>query len=189
MKKTTITIVLGTAREGRKSEHVSNYIMEVAGKREDATYSLVDVKDHLHGHTIPPWEESDVTQQWREIVKNTDAFVFIVPEYNHGYPGELKMLLDQELKAYIGKPVLIAGVSAGRLGGARVIEHIQPVLGELGLVYIPYSLMFPGVGDLFDESGKITDDVYERRVNRSLDNLVVYTKSLHGIADKLTGHK
>lgn len=189
MKELTISIVLGTARKGRKSEYVSNYIMQIAEKREDATFQLIDVKNHLHGSTIPPWEESDKTREWRNIVAGSDAFVLVVPEYNHGYPGELKLLLDQELNAYTGKPVLIAGVSTGRLGGGRVIEHIQPVLSELGLVYIPYSLMFPRVKDLFDEAGNITDDAYDRRIHRSLDNLIVYTKALKGIANKLTGHK
>lgn len=189
MKKPTITVVLGTARTGRKSEHVAQFIMDTLEKRDDATYDFVDVKDHLHGHTIPPWEENDATKKWRDIVAKSDAFLLIVPEYNHGYPGELKQLLDQELKAFIGKPALVAGVSAGDHGGMRVIEHLQPVLSELGLVFIPYSLRFPGVGKLFDDTGTITDDAYERRVNRSVDNLLVYTHALNGIAEKLTGHK
>lgn len=189
MNRPYITVLLGTARKGRKSERVARYIMDVLTQRDDAEYQLVDVRDHNHGVTIPPWEKNESTAPWRNIVSRSDAFVFVVPEYNHGYPGELKMLLDQEVQGYSGKPVVLAGVSKGELGGARVIEHIQPVLSELGLVYIPYPIRFANVEKLFSDEGTITDDAYERRVNRAVDNLHTYIHALAGIGDRLTGHK
>jgi NAD(P)H-dependent FMN reductase len=62
--------------------------------------------------------------------------VLVVPEYNHGYPGLLKHVLDTNLKEYIHKAVGICGVSAGGLGGTRVIQNLLPVMRELGLVTI-----------------------------------------------------
>jgi hypothetical protein len=65
-----------------------------------------------------------------------DALVVVSPEYNHGYSGLLKHVLDSCLKEYIHKAVGIVGVSAGPFGGARVIQNLLPVMRELGLVTI-----------------------------------------------------
>lgn len=72
-----------------------------------------------------------------------DAFVLMAPEYNHGYPGLLKHVLDTNLKEYIHKAVGVCGVSAGNFGGTRVIENLLPVLRELGLVTIFWTEIFP----------------------------------------------
>jgi len=115
MKKLHITLVLGTARKGRLSEYVANFLYTEITSRDDVTIELVDVRDHMPGRTIPPWEESNDTKAWKDIVAKTDGFVIVSPEYNHGYPGELKILLDQEHDAYRGKPVIVAAVSAASL--------------------------------------------------------------------------
>lgn len=128
-----IPVVLGTAREGRQSEKVAKAIFDILKERDDIEPELIDVKDYIHGHTIPPWEDNDKTKPWRDIVKRADGFIIVVPEYNHGYPGELKMLLDQELKAYDSKPVVVCTVSRGGFGGVRVFENLLPVFHELGL--------------------------------------------------------
>jgi NAD(P)H-dependent FMN reductase len=62
-----------------------------------------------------------------------DGLVIVSPEYNHGYPGALKSVLDLLLKEYIHKSVAFAGVSAGPWGGTRVIEAMLPIARELGL--------------------------------------------------------
>ena len=111
MKK-FIPIILGTARAGRQSEKVAKAVYALLQNREDMEVKLIDVKDYIHGQTIPPWEKNDITKPWREIVARADGFFIVTPEYNHGYPGELKMLLDQELEAYFGKKVVVCGVSA-----------------------------------------------------------------------------
>jgi hypothetical protein len=69
-------------------------------------------------------------------VNRADALVIVAPEYNHGYPGLLKHVLDTNLKEYIHKAAGIVGVSAGIFGGARAIQNLIPVLRELGLVTI-----------------------------------------------------
>jgi NAD(P)H-dependent FMN reductase len=169
-KKPVIQIVLGTAREGRQSEKVANAVFAILKSRDDCEVRLADVKDHLHGHTIPPWEENQVTQPWRDIVKETDAFLIVTPEYNHGYPGELKMLLDQELEAYAGKPVVVCAVSAGSFGGTRVVENLIPVFRELGLLISSYSIHVSAVKD-FPANPDETDEKFRERVNKAADNL------------------
>src|SRR6202044_1293524 len=101
---------------------------------------------------------------WVDAVKNADGLVIITPEYNHGYPGILKSILDVLLKEYIHKAVALVGVSAGPFGGSRAIEAMIPMVRELGLVVTFTDLNFATVQDQFDEQGHIRDAAtYEKR--------------------------
>ena len=106
-----------------------------------------------------------------EKMSCADALVIVAPEYNHGYPGLLKHVLDTNLKEYIHKAVGIVGVSAGVFGGARVIQNLIPVLRELGLVTIFWDVNFTSVHTRFDESGKLIDESFLPRIEKFLDEL------------------
>ncbi len=107
-----------------------------------------------------------------------DALVIVSPEYNHGYPGLLKHVLDSCLKEYVHKAVGIAGVSAGPFGGARVIENLLPVMRELGLVTIFWDVNFTHARKLFDASGTLLDQSFIPRIDKFLKELIWMAKTL-----------
>lgn len=116
-----------------------------------------------------------------ELVNRADALVIVAPEYNHGYPGLLKHVLDTNLKEYIHKAAGIVGVSAGVFGGARVIQNLIPVLRELGLVTIFWDVNFTTVGSRFDEEGNLLDESFLPRIDMFLDELLWMAETLrHG---------
>src|SRR6266436_5168279 len=174
-----IPIILGTARQGRQSEKVARFIFEQTKKRADVETELIDV-------CKLPMRLDDAGEQMKDptfsaTIERCDGLIIVTPEYNHGYPGLLKHALDMNLKEYIHKAVGICGVSAGPMGGARVIENLLPVLRELGLVAIFEDLNFGQVGKLFDEQGKLLDQNYVLRVNKFLDELIWMSRVLrHG---------
>jgi NAD(P)H-dependent FMN reductase len=98
--------------------------------------------------------------------------VIVSPEYNHGYPGSLKAVLDLLLREYIHKAVAFVGVSAGMWGGTRVIESMVPMVRELGLAVSFADLNFPKVQNTFDAEGKLLDPAFEKRASGFLDELV-----------------
>jgi len=114
-------------------------------------------------------------------MSRADALVVVSPEYNHGYSGLLKHVLDSCLKEYIHKAVGIVGVSAGPFGGTRVIENLLPVMRELGLVTIFWDVNFSNVHKVFAADGKLLDDAYMRRIDKFLKELIWMAKTLrHG---------
>jgi NAD(P)H-dependent FMN reductase len=102
----------------------------------------------------------------------------VTPEYNHGYPGALKSVLDLLLKEYIHKSVAFVGVSAGPWGGTRVIEAMVPMVRELGLVATFTDLNFPVVQNKFDQEGRLLDDAYGKRVTDFLEELIWMSRTL-----------
>jgi len=165
-----IPIILGTARQGRRSEHAARFIFEQTKKRADVETELIDV-------CKLPMRLDDAGEQMKDptfsaTIDRCDGLIIVTPEYNHGYPGLLKHALDMNLKEYIHKAVGICGVSAGPFGGARVIEGLLPVMRELGLVTIFEDVNFGKVQEIFDEQGRLLDQSYVKRVDKFLNELI-----------------
>jgi NAD(P)H-dependent FMN reductase len=165
-----IPIILGTARQGRRTEGAARFVFEQTRKRADIETELIDVRKL-------PLKLDDAGEQMKDpkfsaTIKRCDGLIIVTPEYNHGYPGLLKHALDMNLEEYIHKAVGICGVSAGPFGGARVIEALLPVMRELGLVTIFWDVNFGNVQKLFDEQGNLLDESYVRRVDKFLNELI-----------------
>ena len=174
-----IPLILGTARQGRESEHVAHFVFEQTQKRAGVETEFIDVR-------ALPMKLDDAGEQMKDpkfsaAIDRCDALIIVTPEYNHSFPGLLKHALDMNLKEYIHKAVGICGVSAGPFGGARVIENLLPVMRELGLVTIFEDVNFGTVGKLFDENGKLLEENFVRRVDKFLSELIWMAKVLrHG---------
>ncbi|MBD2341316.1 NAD(P)H-dependent oxidoreductase [Calothrix sp. FACHB-156] len=172
-----IPVILGTSRQGRQSEYVAKFIVEQVATRDRLQTELIDIRNIAIA--TDDAGESIKDPQFSATIERADGLIIVAPEYNHGYPGLLKHVLDTCLKEYIHKAVGICGVSAGSFGGTRVIQNLLPVMRELGLVTIFYDLNFSEVQTLFDESGNLIDKpTYIRRMSRFMDELVWMSKVL-----------
>jgi NAD(P)H-dependent FMN reductase len=81
-------------------------------------------------------------------------------------------MLDTEYKNYFYKAVAFAGVSIGMFGGARCIEALQPVVRELHMTVVDTDVNFAKIGTIFDDSGKLIDESYIRRVENTYRELI-----------------
>ena len=171
-----IPIILGTARAERNSLMPAKYILDQVAKAGFET-QLLDVKDFRLAATDNSLE-APTSQEYAKIIDRADGLIIVSPEYNHGYPGELKMMLDMAYKEYFHKPVGICGGSIGILGGARMVEQLRLVCIELHMVPIREAIYFPTVQTLFDAKGAITNETYAGRVKTFLDELKWYAEAL-----------
>lgn len=172
MARPHIAVILGTAREGRQSEHVAQYLLDVV-KDLDAEFELIDVKDHLTLATIPAWIDDPSVAKWKEVVSRADGYVFIVPEYNHHPPGELKIALDKALEEYAKKPAALCTVSSGGFGGSRVAEHMYPLLIRLGMCpSYDLTIHISKVKELFEEGNTELEDRYKEKMIQLAQGLI-----------------
>ncbi|MBX3288745.1 MAG: NAD(P)H-dependent oxidoreductase [Acidobacteria bacterium] len=170
--KLRVVLLLGTNRKHRKSENAAKWLFRKLEEREDISARFFDPRDFQLPHDHYGMEIGQQFPEWKEAVIQADGIVIVTPEYNHGYPGILKSILDLLLKEYIHKAVGLVGVSAGSWGGTRVIETLLPVVRELGLVPTFTDINFTKIGTRFDEEGNLLDEAYEKRAAAFIDELV-----------------
>ena len=178
MDPLNLPVLLGTNRKLRQSAFVARWLIAEMEKRSEIKTRLFDVADFALPHDNYGQEIKDQFPEWREAILKADGLVIVSPEYNHGYPGTLKAVLDILLREYIHKSVAFVGVSAGPWGGVRVIEAMVPMVRELGLAVSFTDLNFPHVHRVFNEHGNLLDATYENRVVGFLDELVWMSRVL-----------
>jgi NAD(P)H-dependent FMN reductase len=135
-----VQIIVGSVREGRMSGPVARW---VANRFETEFGRLAEVID-LRDWPLPPFDiaeppamglyPSRLQRAWATTISRADAFVFVIPEYNHGYPSVLKNALDWIFAEWKDKPV--AFVSFGNANGSRAIEQMKQVICELRMVAV-----------------------------------------------------
>jgi NAD(P)H-dependent FMN reductase len=176
--KLFIPVLLGTPRKNRESQNVAQWVFAKMDERTEIETAFFDVCDFHLPYDHYGTEIGHLFPEWRDAIVRADGLVIITPEYNHGYPGSLKGVLDLLLKEYIHKAVAFVGVSAGPWGGCRVIEACVPMVRELGLAVTFSDLNFPTVKTKFDENGSLVDGAYEGRIGGFLDELVWMSRTL-----------
>lgn len=178
MEQLNIPVLLGTNRKQRQSAFVARWLVGEMEKRPEIRTRLFDVAEFHLPHDDYGQGLRDSFPEWRDAMIQADGLVIVAPEYNHGYPGSLKAVLDILLPEYIHKSVAFVGVSAGPWGGTRVIEAMVPMCRELGLAVSFADLNFPFVQKTFDSEGKLLDHAFDQRVVGFLDELVWMSRVL-----------
>jgi chromate reductase, NAD(P)H dehydrogenase (quinone) len=102
-------------------------------------------------------------------------YIFISPEYNGSIPGVLKCLIDVSdvNKVWIGKKALLTGVSKGRAGNLRGMDHLTGIMHYVGTVVHPNKLPISIVDTLFKEDEMAHQETI-RMVNQQLDEFIVF---------------
>ena len=174
-----IGIILGSTREGRVSPQVGTWVKEVAEKRRDAEYEIIDIADFKLPLLGEPGGDASGVAAWSEKVAACDGFVFIVAEYNHSITGALKNALDYLRVEWNNKAAGI--VSYGSVGGARAAEHLRGILGELLVADVR---VHPALSLFTDfENGSVfkPKEVQADSVHQMLDQLVPWATALKTI--------
>jgi NAD(P)H-dependent FMN reductase len=177
-----IAIILGSTRPGRNGEAVANWVYDIAKQRDDAEYELVDIAQYKLPHldeAMPPsmgQYTQPHTQAWAAKIRSFDGFVFVTPEYNHSTSGALKNAIDFLYAEWNNKA---AGfVSYGSVGGARAVEHLRLVMGELQVADVRAQVALSLFTD-FIEFSKFNPAPHQTEaVGTVLDQVVAWSKAL-----------
>jgi NAD(P)H-dependent FMN reductase len=134
-----ISILISSVRENRLAEIVLKKVKELIGNR--FSYTLVDPIDYnlpfLNKRYFEMKEPEDKFKKLHDIFLNTDGFIIITAEYNHGIPPALKNMLDHFGAEFKYKSCGIISYSDGPIGGARSAEQLRLVCSTLGMPPIP----------------------------------------------------
>jgi NAD(P)H-dependent FMN reductase len=153
-----VKVILGSTRPNRFGIQPAEWVMEQTKEITDHTFELIDlakVNLPLLDEPAPPMMvqyTKDHTKEWSKQIDEADGFIFITAEYNHSIPAALKNALDFLFVEWNFKPASF--VSYGSLaGGARSVEHLRAVCGELRMYDLREQLMMPDYYNNLDEEG------------------------------------
>jgi NAD(P)H-dependent FMN reductase len=180
-----IAIILGSTRPGRLGEPVAKWVLEIAQKRTDATFELVDLKEFPLPHLdepIPPsagrYTQAH-TKAWAAKIASYDAFVFVTPEYNHSVSGVLKNAIDYLYAEWNNK---VAGfVSYGASGGLRAVEHLRLIMAELQVATVRAQASISLITDFVNFQEFHPHVSKEAQVTTMLDQVVRWGGALRSI--------
>ena len=177
-----VAVVVGSTRPGRKAADVARWVMDIAKKRSDAVYELVDIEDYklpLLDEPVPPsmaQYSKPHTKAWAAKIATFDGFVFVTPEYNHGTSGALKNAIDFLYKEWNNKAAGFVGY--GSAGGVRAVEHLRLVMGELQVADVRAQVMLSLYTDFENFTTFKPAAMHESSVGTMLDQVVAWSGAL-----------
>ena len=148
------TIISGTHRIGSHSEKVAaEYRRILMDKNIEATVLSLKNMDVLR--RTPEFLKIE-----NEILIPTQKFIFIVPEYNGTFPGVLKAMIDNSdtVKAWYYKKALLTGVSSGRAGNLRGMDHLSASLHYLKMNVHHNKLPISSIDKVMDTNGHLNEE-------------------------------
>jgi chromate reductase len=168
-----ITIISSTNRPGSSTLKVAQYYqreLRIKGV-EAGLLSLMQLPPNLL-QTDLYGKRSDEFEIIQEIITQTDKFIFVIPEYNGSFPGVLKSFIDacDFPESFYEKKAALVGISSGKYGNIRGIDHFTGVCHYLNLHVMPLKIHIASVKTELDENGnffkedtlKYTDEQIEK---------------------------
>ncbi|HWK06142.1 MAG TPA: NAD(P)H-dependent oxidoreductase [Puia sp.] len=164
------TIISGTNRPNSKTLHIAQLYQQLLTQKGQETHLL-----SLEGLNVlernPDFEEIE-----RKFLIPAPRFIFISPEYNGSIPGVLKAMFDISdiEKVWWGKKALLTGVSSGRAGNLRGMEHLTGILNYMKVTVHHNKLPISVVHTLLNTDGMIEDPSTLDTINRQLDEFIEF---------------
>jgi NAD(P)H-dependent FMN reductase len=172
-----LMIVIGSTRPGRAGISVAEWFIDHARRHGEFEVEVADLAEL----NLPMLDEPNHprlrqythqhTRDWSAQVDAADAFVFITPEYNHGYPAALKNAIDYLHWEWSDKPVGFVSYG-GVAAGTRALQQLKPVVSVLKLLPVSEAVNLPFFTQFIDEDGVLQpNEVMEQSANAMLEEL------------------
>lgn len=185
---TTISVIIGSTRQGRFSEKPAHWIHQQLQKREGIETRLLDLRDFpmpFFDQPVPPAMpgrppyEHEVVKRWTAAIAASDGFIFVTPEYNYGTAAVLKNAIDWVYPEWNRKAA--AFVSYGSAMGARSVQQLRATMIELQIAPIRHSVHIPvPVWRAHFQGGDVEKGLaeLEKPANLMIDDLLWWTAAL-----------
>jgi NAD(P)H-dependent FMN reductase len=125
--------------------------------------------------------ENPLQQRWADKIAQGDGYLFISPEYNHGYTPVLKNALDYLYAEWAHKPASF--ITYGEVNGARGIEQVRLVLIELRMAPLRNAVHLSNLRDKFKDGRFVGDNADGEQLMRVLNDLVWWGQALKAARD------
>jgi NAD(P)H-dependent FMN reductase len=171
-----VEVITGSTRPGRRGAAVAEWITGLAQSRPAFTIESVDLArvnlpflDELEQPKLGLYSHAH-TKAWSALVSRAQGFLFVIPEYNHGYNAATKNAIDFLFREWDGKPVGFV-TYGGRSGGARAAEQLGQVVETVGMIPIPSAVAVVNVEERVSNGRFASDPRLDSAAQALLDSL------------------
>ncbi len=164
------TIISGTNRKNNTTIRIANIYQRVFKSNgvETDLLSLVDIFPEAGSVSFKLLEE--------HYLQKASKYIFIAPEYNGSIPGILKLLIDEAdwKSCWKNKKAMLVGVSTGRAGNLRGMDHLASILHHMHMQVMPFMLPLSKVNDILDENGEISDPSTMKNIEQQVNSFIQF---------------
>jgi NAD(P)H-dependent FMN reductase len=184
-----LQIVVGSTRPERAADVVAPWVLARAAGHAAFAVEVLDLREW----SLPPFGEtpasvgdpndpsysSPVVRSWNAKIRESDAYVFITPEYNHTVPASIKTAIESVYQSYAfrNKPAAFVGYSAGIGAGIRAVEHLIQIAVEAELVPLRTAVQIANVRSAFTD-GQAVNPMTSRTLDVMLEDLCWWSRVL-----------
>lgn len=170
-----ITLISGTNRPGSNTLKLCSYYQAELAKKgcESQILSLTDLPDtlissDLYGKRSPAFEKI------QEQVSASTKFLFVIPEYNGSFPGVLKTFIDacKFPESFYGKKAALVGLSSGKYGNVRGLEHFTGICHYIHLEVMPLRIHIPAIESELNENGMLWKEDTLKFTNQQIEKFI-----------------
>lgn len=191
LKHMLLKIIIASVRPGRVGESIADWFTAIAKK--DASFEI-EVID-LAKINLPPLDEPELprfrkytkkhTKEWSKIIDEGEAFVFVTPEYNYGYPSSLKNAIDYLHYEWGYKPMGFVSYG-GTSGGTRSVQQLKQIVTSLNMMPIPEAVTIPMVFQYLDKAKKfVGNETFEQSAEAMVKKLYVWAKHMKSLREEV----
>lgn len=177
-----ITVISGTNRRNSGALDFAKYYASVLASKTSEPVKLLALEDIPHDWFHPDMYEKNgqsasLIALQDEYILPAEKFVYIIPEYNGGFPGVLKLFIDacsvrEYKRSFAGKKAALVGVATGRAGNLRGMEHLTGILNHVGTIVLPNRLPISSIEKLVDEQGNVIDPATRKVIDKQVEELL-----------------
>lgn len=183
MSRPVLQIVVGSTRPGRIGRPLAEWMAAEADAHGGFDVELVDLAEVAlplfdePAHPRFQRYEHDHTKRWSATVARADAFVFVIPEYNHSYNAAIKNAIDYLAVEWRHKPVSFVSYG-GIAAGTRAVQQLKPVLAALKMVPLPEAVSIAMAGQVVVDGEVRPNEGMPAAATLTLDALLRWVDAL-----------
>jgi NAD(P)H-dependent FMN reductase len=172
-----ITIIAATNRPNSNTLKVAKYYQRQL--KEKGTDTNLFSLEHLPIDVLNTdmyGKRSEAFQEIQNMIYNTEKFLFIMPEYNGSYPGVLKVLIDacNFPDSFYDKKAALVGISSGKYGNIRGVDHFTGVCHYIHLHILPLRLHIPNIKTELDAEGNLSQADTVKFTNEQMEKFIKF---------------
>jgi len=175
--KKMITVISSTNRPGSNTLKVAKYYQKLLLQKgqEANVLSLSELPGSLMVTDLYG-KRSEAFKLILDVINQSDKFLFVIPEYNGSYPGILKLFVDacDFPESFYEKKAALAGISSGKYGNIRGVDHFTGVCHYFSLHVLPLKLHIANIKTELDETGDLFKEDTLKFVNEQIDKFIAF---------------